>query len=170
MSTTIPTPPGTVPAAPQRAEGAKIFWTKCDAFVKYIYDVGVYLISFVSAMTAVIGEVIGYRDVAAAAALAAQDQAELATSNGAAQVALATTQAERALSYAELAQIEVPPAWNAGTSYSYPQVTVGSDGNTYRCLGVDVVGVDPTSGTTAWLQLTGSGGDAVYMFERYGGF
>lgn len=159
MSTTIPTPPGTVPAAPQRAEGAKIFWTKCDAFVKYIYDVGVYLISFVSAMTAVIGEIIGYRDAAA-------DSAQEAT----AQVALATVQAARALSYAALAQVEAPPAWDAGASYSYPQTAVGSDGNTYRCLGVDVVGVDPTSGTTAWLQLTGSGGDAVYMFETYGGF
>lgn len=169
MSTTIPTPP-TPADPPQRKEGSFAFWNKCDDFVLYLYNLGLYLVDFVTAMTAVIAETLAYRDAAAAAALESQDQAELATSNGAAQVTLATAQADRALSYAELAQVESPPAWAADASYSYPQTAVGSDGNTYRCLGVSVVGVDPTRGTVSWLQLTGVSESSVFEFENCGGF
>ena len=51
MSTTLPTP-STPPTPPQRSDGEVSFWSKCDAFVQYIYDLGIYLASFVSAMWA----------------------------------------------------------------------------------------------------------------------
>lgn len=79
----------------------------------------------------------------------------------------------KAAASALLAQIEAPPAWDAGTTYSYPQVAVGSDGNTYRCLGTDIVGENPVEGLGNWLSLTGAstgGGSPAYNFENCGGF
>ena len=51
MPTTLPTP-STPPSPPQRADGETSFWTKCDAFVQYIHDLGLYLAGFVTAMKA----------------------------------------------------------------------------------------------------------------------
>ena len=80
MPTTLPTP-STPPSPPQRADGETSFWSKCDAFVQYIYDLGIYLAEFVTAMTALVGEVLGYRDNASSSSSTATTKAgEAATS------------------------------------------------------------------------------------------
>jgi len=80
MPTTLPTP-STPPSPPQRADGETSFWTKCDAFVQYIHDLGLYLAGFVTAMTALVGEVLGYRDNASSSSSTATAKAgEAATS------------------------------------------------------------------------------------------
>ena len=196
MSLIIDVPP-TPPAPPKRADGEVLFWQRCDAFVQYIYDLGLYLATYVAQVAAVSAEMLGYRDSAIDSAALATTQAGLATTNGAAQVALAanqatlattngaaqvalataqvalaTTQAGLSLQYAQQAQVEVPDAWDAGTTYTFPQVVAGSDGNTYRCAGTGIVGVNPTSGSASWVRLTGglaSGADinlADYKVQR----
>ena len=40
-------------------------------------------------------------------------------------------------------------------TYNYPDVVVGSDGHSYRCLGTNVQGDDPVSSTTGnWKRIT----------------
>lgn len=170
MSQTITAPP-VPPAPPKRADGETLFWQRCDAFVQYVFDIGTYLATFITQVAAVVVEMTGYRDSTAASAATATTQAALATTNGATQVALATTQADLALQYAQQSQVEAPGAWAAGTSYTFPQVAVGSDGNTYRCLGTGVVGVDPIYTSPNWTKLTGAGGGSpVFNYETFGGF
>ncbi len=49
-------------------------------------------------------------------------------------------------------------AYSPATTYSAPDVAIGSDGHTYRCVGTDVVGVDPVVNTgSAWRCLTAYG-------------
>lgn len=146
MSTTIPTPPD-MPDPPQRKDDQTLFWQRCDAWVKAMYDLGVYLKTFVTATAAVVAEMTGLRDNAAASAATAQ-----------AQASEATTQAGNALSYAlasQAAQVATP-AWSPVTVYSYPQTAVGSNGHTYRCTGQNVVGADPTTSGAVWVDITPS--------------
>lgn len=64
-------------------------------------------------------------------------------------------------------------AYDGATAYSFPDVVAGSDGASYRCIDVDVVGVDPvTDDGTSWLKLDGgrSGppvGSVVAYFPGY---
>lgn len=53
-----------------------------------------------------------------------------------------------------LDQTEPIAAYNASTTYGFPDVCAGSDGYTYRCIGTSVTAVDPTTddGTT-WVRL-----------------
>ena len=45
--------------------------------------------------------------------------------------------------------------YNNSDTYSYPDVVVGSDGHSYRCLGTNVQGDDPVSSTTGnWKRIT----------------
>ena len=45
-------------------------------------------------------------------------------------------------------------AYNAGTTYDFPDVVAGSDGYSYRCVGTSVVGVDPTADDgTNWVKM-----------------
>lgn len=54
-----------------------------------------------------------------------------------------------------LDQTEPITAYNAATTYNFPDVCAGSDGYTYRCVGTSVVGVDPvTDDGTNWTRLT----------------
>lgn len=56
-------------------------------------------------------------------------------------------------------------AWAVGTSYSFPTVVAGSDGYSYRCLGTNVVGVNPTTDDgTNWVNV-GSGSSIVGVIE-----
>lgn len=69
------------------------------------------------------------RSVTLAAATAAQGYAESAAANSAA------------------------PAWAAGTLYSFPDIVAYTDGCTYRCTGVEVIGTPPPE-SAQWVQLT----------------
>jgi hypothetical protein len=52
-------------------------------------------------------------------------------------------------------------AWAAGTSYSFPTVVAGSDGYSYRCIGTNVVGVNPTTNNgSSWVNV-GSGSSII---------
>lgn len=55
-----------------------------------------------------------------------------------------------------LDQTEPIVAWQPDpASYSFPTCVAGEDGNTYRCLDVDVVNINPvTDNGTYWLKLT----------------
>jgi len=96
MSATISTPP-VPPDPPRRAEGEAKFWPKCDAFVQYIADMGIYLAKFITELAAVSAEVLGMRDAAAGSVTAAQVQAQ----QSAAEAARAMQQADRSSSEAD---------------------------------------------------------------------
>jgi len=49
-------PPPTPPLPPQRQDGETTFWQRCDAFVQYIHDLGVYLGFFAPAMSSLIND------------------------------------------------------------------------------------------------------------------
>jgi hypothetical protein len=50
-------------------------------------------------------------------------------------------------------------AYNSATTYNFPDVCAGSDGYSYRCVGTDVVGIDPvTDGGVNWVNIGGGGG------------
>jgi hypothetical protein len=55
-----------------------------------------------------------------------------------------------------LDQQEPIAAWEDDpASYDFPDVVAGSDGYSYRCVGTDVVGVDPvTDDGSSWVRLT----------------
>ena len=57
-------------------------------------------------------------------------------------------------------------AWEGTpTSYDFPDVVAGSDGNSYRCLGTNVVDVDPTTDDgTNWFGLSNPRGMVVMWF------
>lgn len=56
-------------------------------------------------------------------------------------------------------------AWSAATTYNFPTVVAGSDGYSYRCVGVDVLNVDPiTDDGTNWVNI-GSGSSIVGAIE-----
>jgi len=51
-------------------------------------------------------------------------------------------------------------AYNAGTTYNFPTVVAGSDGNSYRCMGTGIVGENPVGSVTGnWYKLTAVGID-----------
>lgn len=71
-----------------------------------------------------------------------------------------------------LDQQEPIPAWeDAPTSYSFPQVVAGSDGYSYRCVDVGVVGVDPvTDGGVHWRRLGASSVPVGSIVPWLGGY
>jgi hypothetical protein len=48
-------------------------------------------------------------------------------------------------------------AYDNGTTYDYPDTVIFTDGNTYRCLGVGIIGEDPNDSVN-WIVLTLAGG------------
>lgn len=68
-----------------------------------------------------------------------------------------------------LDQTEPIIAWEgAPTSYSFPDVVAGSNGETYRCIDVDVVNINPVDDTEGvyWLQLTNNQPDPELPPDR----
>lgn len=54
-----------------------------------------------------------------------------------------------------LDQAEPIAAYNAGTTYDFPDVCAGSDGYTYRCVDTGVIGQDPTTDDgTYWVRVS----------------
>ena len=54
-----------------------------------------------------------------------------------------------------LDQTEPIAAWSSGTTYNFPDVVAGSDGQTYRCIDTEVLNFNPTTDDgTKWLRLT----------------
>jgi len=76
-------------------------------------------------------------------------------------VALTTFRDELSAAITEMNQItsgldqqEITAAWDNATTYDFPDVVAGSNGYSYRCLGTDVLNVDPTTDDGSnWLQL-----------------
>ena len=170
-----------IPAIPGLPSGTaatpETYPPAAQAFADRLEDLPGELNALAEQMNAVAGEVNANAQTALA-------QATLATANGAEQVALAAGQAalataaaaEAAASAAHslasaAAAVSAAPAWDADAPYSYPQIAVGGDGQTYRCMGAGVVGDDPVNGSANWTRLTGaSGGSPVFNFENCGGF
>jgi hypothetical protein len=68
----------------------------------------------------------------------------------------AKTAAEEAQVAAEAAAENIVAAWeDSPTSYDFPDLVAGTNGYTYRCVGADVVGVDPiTDDGTNWINIS----------------
>lgn len=67
---------------------------------------------------------------------------------------VAVAAASAAQGYATSAEANsAAPPWDAGTSYSFPDITAYTDGNTYRCTGTDIVGEAPDTSVN-WVRLT----------------
>lgn len=67
---------------------------------------------------------------------------------------IAVAAASAAQGYATSAEANsAAPAWSPATSYSFPDITAYTDGNTYRCTGTDIVGEAPDTSAN-WVRLT----------------
>lgn len=55
--------------------------------------------------------------------------------------------------------------WLVGTTYNSPDAVIGSDGQTYRCIGTSVLADNPVGSVTGdWVQITGIGSrENLYM-------
>lgn len=67
-------------------------------------------------------------------------------------VAVAAASAAQGYATSAAANSAAPP-WVAGTSYSFPDITAYTDGNTYRCTGTNIVGEAPGTSVN-WVRLT----------------
>jgi hypothetical protein len=60
-------------------------------------------------------------------------------------------------------------AYNAGTTYSFPTVVAGSDGNSYRCMGTGIIGENPVGSVTGnWYKITAVGIDSLHAHGNAG--
>lgn len=53
----------------------------------------------------------------------------------------------------QTALLSAPYAYDATATYSYPDVVAYTDGFTYRCVGQNVTGVDPSTDPASWVCL-----------------
>lgn len=86
------------------------------------------------------------------AVLSAQ-AAALSESNSAISEVNAEQAAKEAAISAANAFASTAPAWSAITVYNYPDVVAYTDGNSYRCVGIDVIGEQPDSSIN-WARIT----------------
>lgn len=58
--------------------------------------------------------------------------------------------------YSGFDQIEPTKEWDVDTTYNFPETAAGSDGHTYRCIGLGVLGINPvTDDGTYWIRISG---------------
>jgi len=86
------------------------------------------------------------------AVLSAQ-AAALSETNSAVSEANAVEAAEEAAISAANAFASTAPAWSAESYYNYPDVVAYIDGNSYRCIGTNVIGETPDSSFN-WVRIT----------------
>lgn len=119
---------GTVP---KRTQSQSEFNTNVSDFLDYIDSFGPDLNARITEFNTVAGEV------------------NTNAINTAIDAAIASTAAETAIANANAT------VYSGIATYDYPDVVIGSDGNSYRCLGTDVTGDDPVGSTTGdWVQIT----------------
>lgn len=61
--------------------------------------------------------------------------------------------------------------YSGAASYDYPDAVIGSDGNTYRCVGAGVTGDDPVGSISGnWHRITPAANDYIsFQSLFYGG-
>lgn len=79
-------------------------------------------------------------------------QSASSASSSSYEAARAAAQAEQS------AQTTLPDAYDSSKTYSFPDVVVYQDGNTYRCIGTEVTGEDPRTSNN-WVLVSTVYGD-----------
>lgn len=98
---------------------------------------------------------------AAEAFAKANEQAEKA----ARQAEIASERAKEAGNYSAITFATTVSAWDPLMEYSYPDVVAYIDGNTYRCIGMSIVGENPISSPN-WVKITLDGENYFEIDER----
>lgn len=128
MAITISIP--VLPDAPSRADPAS-FNTRADNFLAVMETLPTSINTWANQANSLASDLTAEGDAAAAAKTAAEAAQAAATATAGASV------------------------YSAGTTYSYPQVVIGSDGHSYRRIGSPAAGDNPVgSGTGGWLRIT----------------
>lgn len=91
-------------------------------------------------------------DAKAQEAIQAAANAAISESNAAYSAGLAGVSATKAEVSAANAFAASAPAYSSTTTYSYPTVVAYTDGYSYRCIGNNIVGIDPP-GSTQWVRV-----------------
>ena len=122
------------------------------------------------AVSAVEGVLVDAQTQASSFIAAAQGSAQNASQSADAAGASESLAAQ----YAAIAFAAQAPAWDAAIVYNYPDVVAYTDGMSYRCKGVSVVGVAPPSDVDLWTPISVAGGsffeiddDGNYMPAAY---
>ena len=69
------------------------------------------------------------------------------------QALIAIEKAREAGNYSATAYAASAKAWNAANAYNYPDVVAYTDGNTYRCIGDNIIGEKPSESLN-WVKVT----------------
>ena len=69
------------------------------------------------------------------------------------QALIAIEKAREAGNYSATAYAASAKAWNAANAYNYPDVVAYTDGNTYRCIGDNIIGEKPQESLN-WVKVT----------------
>lgn len=101
---------------------------------------------------------------AQASATDAANSAQTANSQ-ADNVGIMVTQAENIVAALDAYSV---PAWNSSTVYSYPQVVAYTDGNTYRCIGMNVPAGEAPNISQNWVRISVLGGDDYFDVDING--
>lgn len=106
----------------------------------------------------------GYADDAKESATDARNSANTA-SNQANNTASMVRRAENAVAGIWAMQA---PAWESTKVYSYPDVVSYVDGNTYRCIGVNVPAGTHPDKSPSWVRLSVLGADDYFDVDVHG--
>ena len=105
----------------------------------------------------------------------AAENAQTSETNASDSATQANTQANNAAESAQQAQAALAgiaaysaPAWDSTTVYSYPAVVAYTDGNTYRCIGSNVVAGTIPATSTDWVRISVLGGDDFFEIDMQG--
>lgn len=146
ITTTVPAYGGTVP---DRVQSQVDFNNNVQDSLDYWLTVSGPINDVATEMNALSVTVNGYADDAEQSAIEAEASAELAS-----------------------ATVNASPYVNT-TTYNYPDNVIGSDGQTYRCVGTSVLGDDPVGSVTGnWVQITTAPLSGLITFNGlfFGGF
>lgn len=69
------------------------------------------------------------------------------------QALIAIEKAREAGNYSATTYAASAKAWNAANAYNYPDVVAYTDGNTYRCIGDNIIGEKPSESLN-WVKVT----------------
>lgn len=108
------------------------------------------------------------KDTASEKATIAIEAAEIAT----AKADIAVENAALAEGYANIAFGASAPAWDAATTYNYPDVVAFTDGHTYRCTGSNVLGASysPVTSKQDWQRISVEQGRQFFEHDENGDY